>query len=199
MLQAWRQRVQHEAWMMEATQRKSLLSVDRRRDLQKVRKEKILEGRKVKLVADRLYVDDELFTLDLPHAIDKQNIFTTAPLIPIISSDIVGENGTKYQGHAIQVNENTNHNAVLMQLFRQPAVAQASHNLWALTTGSCIMRDDDGLHGGSHRILETLQQLSVKDCMIVVTVWNEKRRQPMQPECFNCIEKATKDAVCARN
>ena len=44
---------------------------ERRRDLQKVRKEKISEGRKVKLVADRLYVDDELFTLNLPDAIDK--------------------------------------------------------------------------------------------------------------------------------
>ena len=63
-------------------------------------KRKISDGQKVKLVADRLCVNDELITLDLPYAIDKQNIFTIAPLIPVISSDIIGKNVNKYQGHA---------------------------------------------------------------------------------------------------
>ena len=126
-------------------------------------------------------------------------IFSTEPLIPIMSSDVIGENWNKYQGHAITVNENTNYRAVLVQLFRELAMAQASHNLWAMITGSYIMQDDDGLHSVSHRKIETLQQHSVSDCMSVVTVWKKENTTNCPRECFNCIDRATKDAVFARN
>ena len=82
-----------------------------------------------------------------------------------------------------------------MQLFKDPAIATASHNPWVFKNNTNSTRDDNGLYGGSFRIAEILNQHSANRCMIVVSIWSKSPQ--MSADRFHCIEKATRLALTA--
>ena len=109
------------------------------------------------------------------------------------SSERFCENGITYQGHKIEFDENVHPKIALVQLFREQAIARASHNIWVCKRGSVTTRDDDGLYGGSFRVAEIVNQQSTHNCMVVVSVWNNEQR--ISSEHFHWIQNATKDAI----
>ena len=167
---------------------------ERRRVLQKIRKEKKNEGRQVRLVADRLYIDGELHTNRTARQVDNDT-FNKAMNIEIASSEKFSENGNTYQGHAIQIADIKNCKAALMQLFKDPSIATALHNPWVFKNNTSSTRDDNGVYGDSYRIADTLNQHSANRCMIVVSIWSKSQQK--SADRFHCIEKATKLALTA--
>ena len=112
--------------------------------------------------------------------------------IRIVSSEKFTEMGTTFQGHAVQLDDTTNYKSALMQLYKDPVIAKATSNMWALKTSKYSARDDDGEYSGSFKIAEILNQNSAKNCMIIVSKWHGGMQQQQR---FSCIDKALKDAV----
>ena len=166
---------------------------ERRRVLQKVRAEKKAEDRHVRLVADQLYVDGKLHPSNPPEEIFTTDMFTKVKSLEVSRSERFCENGISYQGHKIQFDDNVDPKIALVQLFREQAIARASHNIWVCKRGSVTTRDDDGLYGGSFKVAEIVNQQSTHNCMVVVSVWNNG--QLISSEHFPWIQKATKDAM----
>ena len=81
---------------------------DRRRELQRIYKQKKAEGKHVKLVADRLYIDSQLYIKESPQC-PNTDVIANAKCIEIASSDKFSEKGTCFQGHAIKVTDHTDH------------------------------------------------------------------------------------------
>ena len=141
---------------------------ERRRKLQKKYKQEKAEGKHVKLVADRLYVEGQLYQPEFPQH-QNTDLISDAKSIEIVSSEKFTEKGSCFQGHVIKVTEQTDYRSALIQLFKDPIIAAASHNMWVFKSGSVYVREDDGEYGGSYRIEDMLNHNNAVNCMVVVT------------------------------
>ena len=90
-------------------------------------------------------------------------------------SQVIHEQGSKFQGHAASLKHGTTVADALAKLYSNHSVSQAEHNIYAYRIGKGQnvkeAYSDDGEHGAGFRLLQLLSNDDITDVLVVCTRW----------------------------
>ena len=108
-------------------------------------------------------------------------------------TEVFDVKGSKFLGHYIKLTDPAESRAAIAAVCRDPKVALATHNMWALRMGNVEELCDDGEWEGSYHILRAMRAQGVSDGMVVVTRWYSGAH--IGKDRFTAIERAAKLAM----
>ena len=175
---------------------------ERRKSLYPVLKQAKQAGKPAKLIGDKLFIGDRRYikpgdAVDVNfdselHASDVV-IHHAAPIL---------ETGSTFQGHYSHIEHQVQFKSVLLKLFEEKNIAQATHNVWAYrvesaTAGQYVENfNDDGEHGGGFVLLKLLRDHNVTG-MVITTRWYGGVH--LGPKRFDCIRNSAERSLIQSN
>jgi hypothetical protein len=93
----------------------------------------------------------------------------------ILTGSPLSDRKSTFQAHVATVHTIGETRAMLAELYANPKIARATHNMWAyvLKDGAIVRREneDDGEDMAGSRLAHLLQMMQVENLMVVVTRW----------------------------
>jgi len=157
---------------------------------------------KTKVVGERFMIEDGPVLRDLHkerhRAYDKDvDVVEVAKTLSVRSTGefLHEESGSRFQGHVIEITDESQLRAAFVRLKQTKPVAKATHNAWALRlAGGREFMSDNWEFGAARKIVDVLRKKKVTGYVCVVSRWFMGKH--MGPDRFSWYENAASEA-CA--